>query len=338
MCIRDRIEGKEADPRSDIFAFGAVLYEMFAGKRPFEGKSQISLASSILEKDPEPISALKPSTPPAFENAVATCLQKDPEERFQTAHDVKLQLQWIASSSSSGAMAALPASPTTSTSRKRERLGWATAFVVALALGVLAEMCIRDRSRTSGASQAADRRGPHQPCALVEVLRLAIRFGDRQTRNPDRLASPAFQVVLEDEITPGQAEATQQHPSTDCSNGGRKSNLGAGSRCRRVGSEAGHSGLTANGWNVLAEPAGQQRSLIAALEQLRSQSHSIVACLRFPSRGDGRLSPVVRLRADGNWHAEDCALQCHGPSDCRLDVAAVSRSSSRRTWTKVRNP
>src|ERR1035438_3947099 len=114
-------------------------------------------------------------------------------------------------------------------------------------------------SRTSGAAQAADRRGPHQPCALVEVLRLAIRFGDRQTRNSDRLASPAFQAVLEDEITPGQAEATQKHPSTDCSNGGRKSNLGAGSRCRRAGSEAGHSGLTANGWNVLAEPAGQQR-------------------------------------------------------------------------------
>jgi serine/threonine protein kinase len=141
----EQIEGKEADPRSDIFAFGAVLYEMFAGKRPFEGKSQISLASSILEKDPEPISALKPSTPPAFEHAVATCLQKDPEERFQTAHDVKLQLQWIASSSSSGAMAALPASPTTSTSRKRERLGWATAFVVALALGVLAGT-FKDRS------------------------------------------------------------------------------------------------------------------------------------------------------------------------------------------------
>src|SRR5664280_3653687 len=116
-------------------------------------------------------------------------------------------------------------------------------------------------SRTSGAAQAADRRCSHQPCALVEVLRLAISFGDRQTRNSDRLASPAFQAVLEDEIAPGQTEATQEHPSTDCSNGGRKSDLGAGSRCRRVGSEAGHSGLTANGWNVLAEPAGQQRPL-----------------------------------------------------------------------------
>src|ERR1035438_1212480 len=86
----------------------------------------------------------------------------------------------------------------------------------------------------------------------------------------------------------------------------------------------GISGLTANGWGVLAEPTAQQRPLIAALAQLRSQSHSIVASLRFSSRGNGRLSPVVRLRADGNWHAEDCALQCHGPSDCRLDIAAVS--------------
>ena len=66
-------------------------------------------------------------------------------------------------------------------------------------------------------------------------------LGDRQTRNADRLASPAFQDVLEDEIAPGQTEATQEHPSTDCSNGGRKSNLGAGSHRRRVGSEAGHS-------------------------------------------------------------------------------------------------
>ena len=192
--------------------------------------------------------------------------------------------------------------------------------------------------RTSDPTQAADRCRSHQPCAVGEVLRLAISFGDRQTRNADRLASPAFQAVLEDEIAPGQTEATQKHPSTDCSNGGRKSDLGAGSRCRRVGSEAGHSGLTANGWGVLAEPTAQQRPLIAALEQLRSQSHSIVASLRFPSRGNGRLSPVVRLRADGNWHAEDCALHCHGPSDCRLDVAAVSGSSSRRTWTQVRNP
>src|SRR5437660_7451778 len=78
----EQIEGKEADARCDTFAFGAVLYEMVAGKRPFAGKSQISLASSILENDPVAISKLKPHTPPAFDHLVETCLQKDPEQRY----------------------------------------------------------------------------------------------------------------------------------------------------------------------------------------------------------------------------------------------------------------
>src|SRR6202522_2007604 len=83
----EQIEGKEADARSDLFALGAVLYEMVTGKRAFEGKSQISVASSILEKDPEPIAVVKPASPPAFDHVVKTCLQKDPEGRFQNAHD-----------------------------------------------------------------------------------------------------------------------------------------------------------------------------------------------------------------------------------------------------------
>ena len=130
----EQIEGKEADARSDIFAFGAVLYEMAAGKRPFEGKSQISLASSILEKDPEPIGALKPLTPAAFEHVVTTCLQKNPEERFQAAHDIRLELQWIAADRSAPAVAALPSLP----SNRRERLGWAAAVVAAIVIGAAA--------------------------------------------------------------------------------------------------------------------------------------------------------------------------------------------------------
>jgi len=131
----EQIEGKEADARSDIFAFGGVLYEMAAGRRPFEGKSQISVASSILEKDPEPISVLKPLTPPAFEHLLATCLQKNPDDRYQTAHDIKLQLQWIAADRSSPAVAA----PTPQSSHSRERLGWAAAVVASLiALGLAA--------------------------------------------------------------------------------------------------------------------------------------------------------------------------------------------------------
>ncbi len=130
----EQIEGKEADARSDIFAFGVVLYEMVTGKRPFAGKSQISLASAILEADPEPVSALKPLTPPAFEHVLTTCLQKNPEERFQTVHDVKLELQWIAADRSAPAAAVVSPSP----SRSRERFGWAAAVLSAIALGVVA--------------------------------------------------------------------------------------------------------------------------------------------------------------------------------------------------------
>jgi eukaryotic-like serine/threonine-protein kinase len=92
----EQIEGKEADARSDVFALGTVLYEMATGKRPFEGKSQISVASAILENDPEPMRTLKPLTPVALERVASSCLAKNPDERFQNAHDVRLDLEWIA--------------------------------------------------------------------------------------------------------------------------------------------------------------------------------------------------------------------------------------------------
>jgi len=130
----EQIEGKETDARSDIFAFGAVLYEMVAGKRPFAGKSQISLASSILESDPEKISALKPQAPPAFEHVVMTCLQKNPEERYLAAHDIKLELQWIASDRT----AVVPPTERLQTTSLRQRFVWAGAVVLTLLLGAAA--------------------------------------------------------------------------------------------------------------------------------------------------------------------------------------------------------
>ena len=90
------LQGAEADARSDIFSFGCVLYEMVTGRRAFEGKSQLSVLTAILEKDPEPVSRAVPTSPPALDHAINSCLEKNPDERFQTAQDVKLELNWIA--------------------------------------------------------------------------------------------------------------------------------------------------------------------------------------------------------------------------------------------------
>jgi len=91
----EQIQGLEADARSDIFALGAMLYEMATGKRPFEGKSQIKVASAILEDEPQPVSALLKTSPPGLDRLVRTCLAKTPDERLQSALDVKLELRWL---------------------------------------------------------------------------------------------------------------------------------------------------------------------------------------------------------------------------------------------------
>ncbi|MGC1650637.1 MAG: protein kinase [Candidatus Sulfotelmatobacter sp.] len=133
----EQIEGKEADDRSDIFAFGAVLYEMLSGKRAFEGKSQISVASAILEKDPEPISTVRQQISPALEHVISRALVKDSAKRWQSAGDIGAELEWIASS---GAALSTNAGSVSSISRgSRERSLLAIAAVVAvLALIALA--------------------------------------------------------------------------------------------------------------------------------------------------------------------------------------------------------
>ena len=91
----EQLEGKEADARSDIFAFGLVFYELITGKRAFEGSTQASLIASILKDQPRSISELQPVTPKALDRVVQTCLDKDPDRRWQSAREVKHALEWI---------------------------------------------------------------------------------------------------------------------------------------------------------------------------------------------------------------------------------------------------
>ena len=133
----EQLEGREADVRSDIFSLGVVLYEMCTGRKAFHGESHASLIASIMTATPDPISSVTPMAPPALDRVIRSCLEKDPEERLQTVHDVGLQLKWIEEGGSE--VAGVPRS-IASRRRSRERLAWilaAVAGLVAVALGVL---------------------------------------------------------------------------------------------------------------------------------------------------------------------------------------------------------
>jgi eukaryotic-like serine/threonine-protein kinase len=164
----EQVEGKEVDARSDIFSLGAVLYEMVTGNRAFEGKSQLSVASAILEREPAPISSIKPMTPPALDHVIRKCLAKATEERWQTARDLALELRWIAEA------------PTTmrvpAAGIKSARLWMTTTFVLLFAVSVItAAYFKRSRNPQYGSGKrVVIRLSGGAPLALARLAPLGI--------------------------------------------------------------------------------------------------------------------------------------------------------------------
>ena len=168
----EQVEGKEADARTDIFSFGAIIYEMLTGRRPFQGESQASLIAEIIQVEPPAVSTLQPATPPGVDRFITTCLSKDRDERWQTATDLKRELQWMHDHPRQPDSLA----PVAERSQRRRTVGWrAIAVVSVLLVGlVLWQMIPRDSSsdvvtRTTielPANQQLDFRGASDPLAI----------------------------------------------------------------------------------------------------------------------------------------------------------------------------
>jgi Tol biopolymer transport system component len=130
----EQLEGKEADTRTDIFAFGALLFEMATALRAFRGNSQASLIAAILDAELPAISSIQPLTPPALDHVARKCLQKDPDDRWQSAHDLASELRWIEEAGSQAGVAA----PIALRRRSRERVAWIAACMLGLAAATVA--------------------------------------------------------------------------------------------------------------------------------------------------------------------------------------------------------
>jgi eukaryotic-like serine/threonine-protein kinase len=135
----EQVQGLPVDARSDIFSFGLVFYEMIAGRRAFDAASGASLIAAVLKDQPKPLGELQPLTPPALERIVATCLEKDPDNRWQSARDLRREIQWLAE----------PPPPTAAPARRRRGNWLWVAAPAALALGfALARWTAADRTES----------------------------------------------------------------------------------------------------------------------------------------------------------------------------------------------
>jgi serine/threonine protein kinase len=127
----EQVEGKKVDGRSDIFSFGALLYEMVTGRRAFQGDSKVSTLAAVLREEPKPASQVVEGLPREMERIIARCLRKSPERRFQTMADLKVAIEELKEESDSGKVSAAPASQR----HRGRRPGWAISLAAIIASG-----------------------------------------------------------------------------------------------------------------------------------------------------------------------------------------------------------
>jgi Tol biopolymer transport system component/tRNA A-37 threonylcarbamoyl transferase component Bud32 len=148
----EQLDGRDADARSDLFSFGAMLYEMLTGRRAFQGENQSRVIVAVLESEPPSIASVRPGVPPALERIVTACLAKDPAMRWQSAADLARSLAWVKAEGANHEIAFYG---------RRRRLGWATSMVMAI-LGIAAlGFALLERDHRSSGSATVSPRGEH---------------------------------------------------------------------------------------------------------------------------------------------------------------------------------